>query len=78
MSIKAAQLQMNVISERLARDYPVEDTIAAVRASPLPDRAKEMLADAFRTGGAAYTRLRPTAAGSAPELRKGNEDAIEE
>jgi putative phosphoesterase len=33
-------------------EYPVEDTVAALQASPLPDPAKEMLAELFRTGGA--------------------------
>jgi putative phosphoesterase len=31
-------------------EYPVEDTLAAVHASSLPDEAKEMLAEVFRTG----------------------------
>jgi diadenosine tetraphosphatase ApaH/serine/threonine PP2A family protein phosphatase len=31
-------------------EYPVEQTIEEVRASALPDDAKEMLTTAFRTG----------------------------
>jgi putative phosphoesterase len=31
-------------------EYPIEDTVAAVHASSLPDHAKDMLADVFRTG----------------------------
>jgi predicted phosphodiesterase len=48
-------------------EYPVEETIAAVRASPLPDRAKEMLADVYRTGGAGAHRARAAAANSTAE-----------
>jgi len=31
-------------------EYPVEEAVRAVEASPLPDRAKEMLAAVYRTG----------------------------
>jgi putative phosphoesterase len=31
-------------------EYPVEETVATVQASSLPDNAKELLADVFRTG----------------------------
>jgi putative phosphoesterase len=31
-------------------DYPIEQTIARIEASPLPERAKQMLADCFRLG----------------------------
>jgi putative phosphoesterase len=31
-------------------EYPVEDTVAVVQASSLPDNAKDMLTDVFRTG----------------------------
>jgi putative phosphoesterase len=34
-------------------EYPIDETIAAVQASPLPDSAKNMLIDVFRTGAAA-------------------------
>jgi putative phosphoesterase len=34
----------------LRREYPIEETIAAVKASPLPDQAKDLLAMVFRTG----------------------------
>ena len=33
-------------------DYPVEDTVAVVQASSLPDNAKDMLVEVFRTGRA--------------------------
>jgi putative phosphoesterase len=32
-------------------EYPVEETIATVQASALPEAAKDMLAEVFRTGG---------------------------
>lgn len=31
-------------------EYPIEDAVAAVRASSLPDNAKDMLAEVYRTG----------------------------
>ena len=31
-------------------EYPVEETIARIEASPLPDRAKQMFRDCYRTG----------------------------
>jgi putative phosphoesterase len=31
-------------------EYPIEDTVASIQASSLPDHAKELLADVFRTG----------------------------
>jgi putative phosphoesterase len=31
-------------------EYPVENTVRAVQESPLPDQAKELLAEVFRTG----------------------------
>jgi putative phosphoesterase len=31
-------------------EYPVEDTVAAVQASPLPDAAKDLLAEVYRSG----------------------------
>jgi putative phosphoesterase len=34
-------------------DYPVEGTVATVQASPLPDPAKELLIEVFRTGAPA-------------------------
>jgi putative phosphoesterase len=40
----------NVELKRL--DYPVENTVRAVQESPLPDQAKELLAEVFRTGQA--------------------------
>jgi putative phosphoesterase len=37
-------------------EYPVEETVAAVQASPLPDPAKDLLTEAFRAGGLAPGR----------------------
>ena len=34
-------------------EYPVEETVAVVEASGLPENAKELLADCFRTGTSA-------------------------
>jgi putative phosphoesterase len=34
-------------------EYPIDDTVAAVQASPLPESAKNMLADVFRSGAPA-------------------------
>jgi putative phosphoesterase len=34
-------------------EYPIEDTVAVIQASSLPDHAKDMLADVFRTGAPA-------------------------
>jgi hypothetical protein len=48
--------------------YPVEETIARLDASPLPDRAKEMFRECYRLG-----RLNKTIYGTAPE-----EAAVEE
>ena len=31
-------------------EYPVEEAVRSVEESPLPDRAKEMLATVYRTG----------------------------
>ena len=31
-------------------EYPVEDTVASVQASPLPEHAKDLLVEVFRTG----------------------------
>jgi len=45
-------------------EYPVDDTIAAVYASPLPENAKHMLADVFRTGAAAPNGQRNNLNGS--------------
>jgi diadenosine tetraphosphatase ApaH/serine/threonine PP2A family protein phosphatase len=39
----------NVIELRRI-EYPVERTLETVRTSPLPDRAKEMLTEVYRTG----------------------------
>ncbi len=33
-------------------EYPVEDTLASIHASSLPDHAKDMLSEVFRTGAA--------------------------
>jgi putative phosphoesterase len=40
-------------------EYPVEDTVRAVQESGLPDHAKEMLADVFRTGKSIPHRTMP-------------------
>jgi putative phosphoesterase len=37
-------------------DYPVEETVSAVRASPLAASVKDMLIDVFRSGGAPSSR----------------------
>ncbi len=34
-------------------DYAIEDTVATIQSSPLPDSAKDMLIDVFRTGAPA-------------------------
>ena len=34
-------------------EYPIEDTVATIHSSPLPDNAKDMLIDVFRTGAPA-------------------------
>jgi len=34
-------------------DYSIEDTVATIQSSPLPDSAKDMLIDVFRTGAPA-------------------------
>jgi diadenosine tetraphosphatase ApaH/serine/threonine PP2A family protein phosphatase len=31
-------------------EYPVEDTVATIQGSSLPDNAKDLLAEVFRTG----------------------------
>jgi putative phosphoesterase len=36
-------------------EYPVEDTLAAIRASALPAEAQDLLADVLRTGGSTVT-----------------------
>ena len=48
-------------------DYPIEETVATVKASMLPDSAKDMLIDVFRTGsaGSASIRQPPASAVSA-------------
>jgi putative phosphoesterase len=38
-------------------EYPVEDTIAVVQASSLPDGAKDLLAEVFRTGSAMNAKV---------------------
>ena len=39
-------------------DYPIEETVATVNASSLPDAAKAMLIDVFRTGGPGTASIR--------------------
>jgi putative phosphoesterase len=40
-------------------EYPVEETVKVVQESNLPDAAKELLAEVFRTGNAQASRPRP-------------------
>ncbi len=40
-------------------EYPVEETIARIEASPLPPRAREMLAEAYRLGRISRALSRP-------------------
>ncbi len=42
--------------ELVRLEYPIEDTVAAVDASPLPDNAKQLLTEVLRTGGATNSR----------------------
>jgi hypothetical protein len=35
-------------------EYPVEETVSVIQASPLPDDAKDMLAEVLRTGAAPH------------------------
>src|SRR6516165_5441486 len=39
-------------------EYPVEETVASIQASPLPEAAKEMLAEIFRTGSPGTASIR--------------------
>jgi putative phosphoesterase len=41
-------------------EYPIDDTIAAVAASGLPEQAREVLAEVFRTGAPSANGLRPS------------------
>lgn len=48
---RAAYAVLDNFNVELKRiEYPVENTVRAVQDSPLPDNAKEMLAEVFRTG----------------------------
>jgi predicted phosphodiesterase len=46
-------------------DYPIETTVRQIQESPLPDQAKEMLAEVYRTGDLQTNRgkARPEPAG---------------
>ena len=55
-------------------EYRVEDAVAVVLASPLPEAAKEMLAEALRTGGP-VNGARPGANGRAPDHPPGRDGA---
>jgi putative phosphoesterase len=45
------------------RDYPIEEVVATVQASTLPDMAKDMLAEIFRTGGMGNNNHKATGKG---------------
>jgi putative phosphoesterase len=44
-------------------EYPVEETVASIQASPLPEPAKEMLIEIFRTGSSSPASIRQQANG---------------
>ena len=52
-------------------EYPVEEAVRAVEASPLPDRAKEMLVAVYRTGTLAF-RNGPVGNGQPAATLPGN------
>lgn len=56
----------NGVVELKRFDYPIEDTIAAVMNSPFDPKAKQMLADVYRTG----RYIHPTATATKPTATK--------
>jgi putative phosphoesterase len=54
-------------------EYPVEDTVSVIEASALPDIAKEMLAEALRTGAAPNGLVKPSLPESYRDVPNGEE-----